>query len=304
MEDPASVAARLDGRHVLVTGVTGFVGEALLHLLLTEVPGVRLSVLVRPKGSTSGRARIAALLGKPIFAPAVEAAGGVESLLDARLDVVEGDLDAPPSLPPGLDAVVHCAGDVSFDPPVDEGFRTNVVGTRELLARVREAGPEVHYVHISTAYVAGRRSGSILEGPVDHDVDLDAETIWGLGQRAAVEARSRTTEVLVPQRKKAERAHSRAGLLTAATATEAERRSWVKRELVPDRHRAGPQPRLDRLLHLHQGARRAGGRGARPRAPGLDRPAEHHRVRPGAALPGVDRGLQDGRAADPGLRPR
>ena len=40
------------------------------------------------------------------------------------------------------------------------GFRTNVVGTRELLARVREAGPDVHYVHISTAYVAGRRRGS------------------------------------------------------------------------------------------------------------------------------------------------
>ena len=33
------------------------------------------------------------------------------------------------------DYLVHCAGDVSFDPPVDEGFRTNVVGTRDLLGR-------------------------------------------------------------------------------------------------------------------------------------------------------------------------
>ena len=51
-----SVAERLDGQHVLITGVTGFVGEALLQLMLAEVPGVRLTVLVRPKGSTSGTA--------------------------------------------------------------------------------------------------------------------------------------------------------------------------------------------------------------------------------------------------------
>lgn len=227
-----SVAERLDGQHVLVTGVTGFVGEALLHLMLTEVPGVRVSLLVRPKGSTSGAARIASLLKKPIFTEVVEAAGGIEALMAARIGVVEGDLADTPELPTGLDAVVHCAGDVSFDPPVDQGFRTNVVGTRELLARVRESGPDVHYVHISTAYVAGRRRGSIPEGPVEHDVDLAAETAWGLGQRERVEHESRGADALTRHRKKAEKEHSRAGLLTAANATEAARKQWVKDELV------------------------------------------------------------------------
>ena len=232
MPDGATVAERLDGQHVLLTGVTGFVGEALLHLMLSEVPGVRVSLLVRPKGSTSGAARIASLLGKPIFAEVVAAAGGVEALMAARVHVVEGDLADTPPLPAGLDAVVHCAGDVSFDPPVDSAFRTNVVGTRELLARVRECGPDVHYVHISTAYVAGRRRGSIPEGPVVHDVDLDAELEWGLTQRASVEHRSRAADVLERERRKAEKAHSRAGMLTAATATEAARKQWVKTELV------------------------------------------------------------------------
>ena len=226
------MAGLLEGKHVLVTGVTGFVGEALLHLMLTEVPGVRVSLLVRPKGSTSGTARIASLLGKPIFADVVEAAGGVEALMAARVGVVEGDLADTPELPQGLDAVVHCAGDVSFDPPVDEGFRTNVVGTRELLARVRESGPDVHYVHISTAYVAGRRRGDIPEGPVEHQVDLEAELAWGLGQRQQVEHASRGADALTKHRKKAEKEHSRAGLLTAANATEAARKQWVKDELV------------------------------------------------------------------------
>lgn len=226
------IAERLAGRHVLLTGVTGFVGEALLHLLLTEVPGVRLSVLVRPKGSTSGAARVGRLLGKPIFAEVVEAAGGADALMAARINVLEGDLIAPPRLPGDLDAVVHCAGDVSFDPPVDDAFRTNVVGVRELLARLEEASPEAHYLHVSTAYVSGRRRGHIPEGPLDHGVDLEAELAWGLSQRAEIEARSRTPDVLERLRKKAEREHGRAGLLTAAASAEDERKQWVREELV------------------------------------------------------------------------
>jgi HAD superfamily hydrolase (TIGR01490 family) len=231
-----SVADRLAGQHVLLTGVTGFVGEALLHLMLTEVPGVRTTVLVRPKGSTTAADRTAKLLEKPIFAEVVEAAGGVEHVMTDRVAVLEGDLADVPALPADLDAVVHCAGDVSFDPPVDEGFTTNVVGARDLLDRIdevmAETGRDVHYVHISTAYVAGRRRGHIFEGPVDHEVDLDAELAWGLGQRRLVEARSRDVDILGKERKKAEKEHGRAGLLTAARATEVSRKQWVKDELV------------------------------------------------------------------------
>src|SRR4029079_1801244 len=147
-------------------------------LLLGEVPGLHITLLVRAKGSTSAEQRIRSLLEKPIFSECVEAGGGLDELVETRVRVLEGDLSDLPTLPGDLDAVVHCAGDVSFDPPVDEGFRTNVIGTRELLARVREAGPDVHYVHISTAYVAGRRRGSIPEGPVPQVLDLEAELAW------------------------------------------------------------------------------------------------------------------------------
>src|SRR4051794_21182376 len=204
--------------------------------VLSEVPDVRLSVLIRPKGSITGTDRAAKLLEKPIFAEVVEAAGGVERLMAVRVAVVDGDLADVPALPEDIDAVVHCAGDVSFDPPVDEGFTTNVIGVRDLLDRIDEAraasGRDIHYVHISTAYVAGRRRGSIPEAPVEHDVDLESELAWGLGQRQAVEHRSRGAELLTRERKKAEKEHSRAGLLTAARATEAARRQWVKDELV------------------------------------------------------------------------
>src|SRR5699024_10807769 len=123
-------------------------------------------------------------------------AGGADHLLHNRIEVLEGDLSTIPELPTDLDAVVHCAGDVSFDPPVDEAFTTNVVGTRELLDAVRRSSPQAHYVHISTAYVAGRRRGAVPEGPVDHSVDVEAEMTWGLAQRQTLENRSRTADHL------------------------------------------------------------------------------------------------------------
>ena len=229
---PARLGERLSGKRVLLTGVTGFVGEALLHRLLSQAPETTIVVLVRPKGSARGIARITQLLGKPIFADLVAAAGSVDELAATRLQVVEGDLAAVPELPRDLDAVVHCAGDVSFDPPVDEAFATNIVGTRNLLDRLAEVGDHVHYVHISTAYVAGRRRGAVPEGPVDHDVDLEAELAWGLAQHDIIANRSRTADMLARLRREAEREHGRAGPLSSAHAAEQRRRDWVREELV------------------------------------------------------------------------
>ncbi len=226
------LAERLSGKKILLTGVTGFVGEALLHRLLTQTPDTTVVVLVRAQAATTAPDRVKAMLAKPIFADVLNAAGGADALLEERVDVLEGDLEDVPPLPHDLDAVVHCAGDVSFDPPVDQAFTTNIVGTRNLLARVADIGPHVHYVHISTAYVAGRRRGLVPERRVEHDVDLESELAWGLAQRQTIENRSRTASHLAQLRESAEKEHGRAGPMTAAAATEERRRAWVRDELV------------------------------------------------------------------------
>ncbi|HKN44967.1 MAG TPA: SDR family oxidoreductase, partial [Propionibacteriaceae bacterium] len=120
----------LAGKKIVMTGVTGFIGEQLLWKILTELPETRPSALVRRKGSASGRDRMIALVKKPIFNDVRDAAGGAAELLDSRIDVIEGDLPNVPQLPTDLDVVVHCAGDVSFDPPIDQAFKTNVIGTK------------------------------------------------------------------------------------------------------------------------------------------------------------------------------
>ena len=223
-----------------MTGVTGFIGEQMLWKFLTECPDTTTAVLVRRKGSLSATQRVASLLKKKIFKDIVDEAGSVEELMAARIDVIEGDLPDAPELPRDIDVLVHCAGDVSFDPPIDAAFKTNVLGVKALLKRFRESCSDEngnlvrvpHYVHISTAYTAGRRRGPIPEAAHPHEVDYEAETRAALAMTDLVEARSRTSEQLTALRKEAEKLHRRAGYLTTSEDTERRRLAWVKKELV------------------------------------------------------------------------
>jgi len=229
----------LAGKKIVMTGVTGFIGEQLLWKILTELSDTVPSVLVRRKGSASARDRMIGVVKKPIFAEVVQAAGGAAELLDSRVEIIEGDLPNVPELPDDLDIVLHCAGDVSFDPPIDQAFTTNVIGTKALMDRMLAAVTEdgqrrkvPHYVHISTAYTAGRRRGAIPEAPHAHNIDYDAEADAGIAMRDLIEAESRTSLQLAKLRKEAERVHRQAGFLTTSADTERRRIEWVNAELV------------------------------------------------------------------------
>src|SRR5215218_5060920 len=229
----------LAGKKIVMTGVTGFIGEQLLWKIWTELPDTCPSVLVRRKGSASARDRMIALVKKSIFNDLRTSAGGAAELLDTRVEIIEGDLPNVPQLPADLDIVVHCAGDVSFDPPIDQAFTTNVIGTKALMERMLEAVTDEHgqwrkvphYVHISTAYTAGRRRGAIPEAPHVHDIDYETEAAAGIAMRELIEEESRTSAQLAKLRKEAEREHRQAGFLTTAADTERRRIEWVQAEL-------------------------------------------------------------------------
>jgi HAD superfamily hydrolase (TIGR01490 family) len=96
----------------------------------------------------------------------------------------------------------------------------------------RERRKVPHYVHISTAYTAGRRRGAIPEAPQVHTIDYDAEAAAGIAMRDLIDAESRTSARLAKLRKEAEREHRQAGFLTTAADTERRRIEWVEAELV------------------------------------------------------------------------
>lgn len=173
--------------HVLVTGVTGFVGQALLERLLSGTDA-RVSVVIRPRGSRSGADRLLALLDNSVFEPWMSLLGPDEARrrFTARVHVLEGDLRDVPALPPDLDAVVHSASSVSFDDPIDKAFTTNVGGPFALYRALDEAGGRAagaHVVHVSTSYVSTGRHEVAPERSLTHDVDWRAELARGLEMR-------------------------------------------------------------------------------------------------------------------------
>jgi len=53
----------LAGKKIVMTGVTGFIGEQLLWKILTELPDTTPAVLVRRKGSATARDRLISTAG-------------------------------------------------------------------------------------------------------------------------------------------------------------------------------------------------------------------------------------------------
>jgi HAD superfamily hydrolase (TIGR01490 family) len=230
-----SIVRALAGMNVLVTGVTGFLGQAVFERLLLDFPKTRITLLVRPQLGSSGRQRVESLMGRPTFSALRDKAGkeGIASMLAERVDVVDGDFSAEElEIPGGIDVVIHCAATVSFDPPIDEGFQTNLIGAVRFYesALANNAAPRL--VHVSTAYVAGVRKGVIPETTLDHRVNWRAEAELALRARDDVEAASRKPELLDSFLRKARAEHGRAGPQSVADDAEERRKAWVTKRLV------------------------------------------------------------------------
>ena len=152
--------------YYFLTGATGLLGNYLLRdLLRADRP---VAVLVRANRKLTARQRIENLLAQ-------WDAEGDRPL--PRPVVLEGDITQPDL---GLDAcdlrwvseyctaIIHNAASLTFEAtsPQGEPYRSNVQGTQNILEFARQAGiREFH--HVSTAYVAGLRTGTVLESDVD-----------------------------------------------------------------------------------------------------------------------------------------
>ncbi|HSJ08562.1 MAG TPA: SDR family oxidoreductase [Longimicrobiales bacterium] len=136
---------------ILVTGATGLVGAAVIEKLLRDDGGVRILALVR---GHAGWAALAARLG-PYAARVVPIRGDV-TLARCGLDAATSA-----ALSHSVHAVIHCAADTSFSRPLAEARAVNTAGTQHVLDLV-EGWPLERFVYVSTAFVAGMRTGAIL----------------------------------------------------------------------------------------------------------------------------------------------
>lgn len=219
---------------VLLTGATGFLGQAVLERLLSAHEGVHVTAVVRPRGSVSGEQRLRQLLRKPVFSTWRAAVGDEEAgrVFAERTAVLEGDVSAIAEITEPFDVVIHSASIVSFDPPIDQAFSTNVGGAAGLYDALLTSGQDPHVIHVSTCYVGGIAKGLRPEAPVDHDVDWAAEFEAALRARDEAETASRTPERLQALIHDATASHGKEGPKSVARAAEAAREEWIRTRLV------------------------------------------------------------------------
>jgi long-chain acyl-CoA synthetase len=167
-----NVAATYAGKHVLMTGVTGFVGKAFLAWLMCHHPDIRkVTCIVRPKGKKPPKDRVADVLASPPLQVVRDQLGAeLDGWVAERIDAVSGDLSRPlvglspvdiDRLTRDVDVLVNIAAQVDFTPPLNDALVTNVHGALGALELARRLG--VPYCHVSTCYVAGIAKGFIPE---------------------------------------------------------------------------------------------------------------------------------------------
>lgn len=144
----------------LLTGGTGFLGSHIGAELLRR--GHEVTYLARASRHLSAAERVDRVLRWH----------GVGPSAYRRARVVEGEITTPGlgieserrrALRGRIDQIVHCASDTSFvERHREQVTATNVDGLRHLLDLAAETRPKALH-HLSTAYVAGRRSGLCRE---------------------------------------------------------------------------------------------------------------------------------------------
>lgn len=180
MADGLDVAAALEGKHVFITGATGFIGKVLVEKLLWSVPevaGLSLLIRARSRGEADERLR-REILASPPFARLRALHGEAwDGWARDKVRAVPGDLGrdrfglaegAYADLCRRVERVVGCAATVTFDERLDRAVEINARGAERTLALARDGGG-LPLVHVSTCFVCGDRRGTVLERPEGGD---------------------------------------------------------------------------------------------------------------------------------------
>ena len=187
-----SIRESFDGRHLLLTGFTGFLGKVWVALLLERVPEIgKITLLVRSRRNESAVERVRKIFEcSPAMRTLREKHGpGLLELVQDKIEVLAGDAGEPlmgidpatlAALAPRLDAVVHCAGLTDFSPDPIRAIDVNVMGAIHA-ADVAARTPSKRIIHISTCFVAGEIDGEVPEtaipgvSPNGTEFDVEAE---------------------------------------------------------------------------------------------------------------------------------
>ena len=162
------------GKNIFFIGGTGFVGKVTLSMLLHNFPDVgKVYATVRARDENESNTRFwTSIVTAEPFDPLREKYGnGFDDFIRAKVVPVNGDVgneflgldeDEARRIMQDTDIIINGAGNVTFNPPLESALRTNVVGSNNIIQMARMM-KKPRLVHVSTCFVAGKRSGDIWE---------------------------------------------------------------------------------------------------------------------------------------------
>ncbi len=131
---PLLVRRALAGKHVMLIGVTGFIGKVWLVNTLMELPEIgRIYLLIRRQKSNPALRRFEKLVEEsPVFDPLYARYGAdLSRFLRERVEVIEGDVCQPglglapevtQSLQKNLDLIINSSGLTDFNPDLRDAW--------------------------------------------------------------------------------------------------------------------------------------------------------------------------------------
>jgi thioester reductase-like protein len=221
MVERLNVRESLCGKHLLLIGVTGFIGKVWLVDLLEKIPDIRkITLLIRRNRTTSAQRRFEKIVEESPSFDVLHQLHGTKlaDFLRGKVEVVEGDVSQPglglssetqAHLQRSVDVIVNSAGLTDFNPDLRDALSSNVDSTiclLEFLRKCHHAG----LMHLSTCYVVGMRDGRVTEelrsnyNPANHsDFDAEREIASLRDMVKRVEERSESPELAKALRRQA-----------------------------------------------------------------------------------------------------
>ena len=138
---------------LFVTGASGLVGEGVLHQMLRDDPALDAFALFRNEASwRHASARLGPLAWRvvPVYG-------------DMTVDGMDLDPFVRQRIQREARVVVHAAADTCFSRSLDHSRFVNTLGTYRVAEVAAECRRLDRFVFVSTAFVAGRLTGTILE---------------------------------------------------------------------------------------------------------------------------------------------
>lgn len=161
-------------RRIFLIGSTGFLGKVTLSMLLHRFPNVgKIYLTVRARSQEESETRFwNNIITAPPFDPLRERYGSaLDGFISDKIVVKGGDIadtnfgyseEEAQAIADDIDIIINSAGNVTFNPTLESGLRTNVVGTQNVIAFAKRMKRPA-LVHVSTCFVAGNRSGAVWE---------------------------------------------------------------------------------------------------------------------------------------------